>query len=305
MTLLGSCSKKLNNLIFTNHHWREKMKTTSLLLMLLLSTSILVAQVKTPQLSPFSTITQVVGVTDVTIEYSRPGIKGRQIFGGLEPFGKVWRTGANESTKLKFSTDVILEGHKVPAGEYSLYTIPREREWKIIINKKLDARQHYVKEEDLLSFKVKPQMRPLSVERFTIEIADMTANSANIVLMWAQTRVVIKLETETDKMVMEGIKEFLDSDEQENANAWFRAARYYFENKKDLGEALDMVSKSIELNDNPFWVLRLKSQILAAKGNYEEAIVFAKKSMVSAQKAGNDQFVKMNEEAITGWKGKL
>ncbi len=276
-----------------------------ILVILLFAVSISFAQVKTPQPSPFCTITQTVGITDVVIEYSRPGIKGRQIFGDLVPFGKVWRTGANASTKLKFSSDVILEGQKIPAGEYSLYTVPREREWKIIINKKLDSGQNHVKEEDLLSFKVKPQMRPLSVERFTIEIADITDNSANIVLIWAQMRVVIKLETETDKIVMEGIKQFLDTDDQENAGAWYSSARYYFENKKDMDEALKMVSKSLEIDESPFWVLRLKSEILATKGDYEEAIVWAKRSLVSAQKAGNDRFVKMNEEAIAEWKEKL
>jgi len=198
-----------------------------------------------------------------------------------------------------------LEGHKIPAGEYSIYTVPKERDWKIIINKKLDARENHVKEEDLLSFKVKPKMTPLSVERFTIEIADITNNSANIVLMWAQTRVVIKLEIETDKMVIEGIEKFLDADDQKNAGPWYSSARYYFENKKDLDKALDMVSTSLEIDDKPFWVLRLKSRILAAKGEYEEAIVWAKRSMVSAQKAGNDRYVKMNEEAIATWSEKL
>jgi len=275
------------------------------LIVLFLATSFLFSQVKTPQPSPFATITQVVGVTDVSIEYSRPGIKGRAIFGGLVPFGKVWRTGANAATKIKFGTDVSLEGHKIPAGEYSIYTVPKERDWKIIINKKLDARENHVKEEDLLSFKVKPKMTPLSVERFTIEIADITNNSANIVLMWAQTRVVIKLEIETDKMVIEGIEKFLDADDQKNAGPWYSSARYYFENKKDLDKALDMVSTSLEIDDKPFWVLRLKSRILAAKGEYEEAIVWAKRSMVSAQKAGNDRYVKMNEEAIATWSEKL
>jgi Protein of unknown function (DUF2911) len=281
------------------------MKVASLLTLFFVSTTALFAQIKTPQPSPFCTISQVVGITDISIEYSRPGIKGRAIFGGLVPFGKVWRTGANKSTLLKFSTDVMLEGHKVPAGTYSLYTVPGEREWKIIINKKLDAGQNYVKEEDLLSFKVKPKLRPLAVERFTIEIADVTDNSANIVLMWAQTSVTIKLETDTDKMVMESIKKFRESEGPKTANGWYSAANYYFKNGKSLDDALDMVSKSIELNDKPFWVLRLKAQILAAKEDYEEAIVWAKRSMVSAQKSGNEQYVKMNEESIAKWKEKL
>jgi hypothetical protein len=277
------------------------MKIFSILLFI---ASISFAQIKTPQPSPSSSITQAVGVSDISIEYSRPGIKGRQIFGELVPFGKVWRTGANASTKLKFSTDVTLEGHKIPAGEYALYTVPGKQEWKIIINKKLDSAQNHDKTEDLLSFKVNPKMMPLAVERFTIEIADITDTTANISLMWAQTRIDIKLETDTDKMVMEGIKLYRDSDGEKKAGAWYNAARYYFDNDKNIDEALEMVSNSLELNDKRFWVLRLKSQILAKKGDYSEAIVFAKRSLVSAQKAGNDQYVKLNEEAIASWEGK-
>ncbi|NOG45162.1 MAG: DUF2911 domain-containing protein [Calditrichaeota bacterium] len=276
-----------------------------ILIAFILSSSFLFSQVKTPQPSPFSTITQVVGITEIAIEYCRPGIKGRKIFGGLEPYGKVWRTGANEATKIKFSTDVTLEGNEVPAGEYSIYTVPGEREWKIIINKKLDGRQNHAKEHDLVTFKVKPKLTPLPVERFTIDIADITDNSANIVLMWAQTRVSFKMGVDTDKMVMESIKNFRDSDDEKSAGAWYSSARYYFENEKNLEEALEMVSKSLEINEKPFWVLRLKSQILAAKGDYEEAIVWAKRSLVSAQKAGNNTYIKMNETAISEWSAKL
>jgi len=269
------------------------------------SAALLFAQLNTPQPSPLGKITQVVGVTEVSIEYSRPGIKGREIFGELVPYGKIWRTGANASTKIKFDTEVKLEGHAVPAGEYSLYTQPGEKEWKIIINKNLNAGQNPDPAEDLVSFKVKSRLVPLPVERFTIEIADMTDNSANIILKWAQTQVSFMLETDSDKMVMAEIKKFVESDTSKDSGLYYSAARYYFEHDKGLDEALNLINKSLEINDQPFWVLRLKSQILAAKNDYEEAIVFAKRSMVSAQKAGNDQYVKMNEESIEEWQQKL
>jgi hypothetical protein len=280
------------------------MQNHRILLIIFLFASSIFAQIETPQPSPFAKMSQMVGITELSIEYSRPGIKGREIFGGLVPFGEVWRTGANASTKFKFSSDVMLEGNKIPAGEYSLYTMPREREWKIIINNILDSGGNYKAEGDVVSFNVKPQIMPLAVERFTIEIADVTDNSAHIILKWAQTKVPIKLEVDTDALVMKSIAQFIEKDDPKDAGGWYNAARYYFENNKSKEEALDMVNRSLEIDDQPFWVLRLKSQLLAQTGDFEEAIIFAKKSMVNAQKAGNDQFVKMNEEAIAEWQGK-
>lgn len=280
------------------------MRFSLILLFILLALSLGNAQIKTPQPSPFGTVTQLVGITEVSVEYSRPGIKDRVIFGDLVPYGKVWRTGANESTKLKFSTDVKLEGHPVPAGEYSLYTVPGEQDWKIIINKKLDSRENHDESADLLTFKVKSKLVPLPVERFTIQIANMTDNSAQIILLWAQTEVPIKLEIDTDAMVMKSIEDFTNSDNTDNAGAWYSAARYYFSNNKSKDDALDMVNKSLEIDDSPFWVLRLKAEILAALEDYDEAVIFAKRSMVSAQKAGNDFYVQLNQKSIDEWSQK-
>lgn len=263
----------------------------------------LFAQSLTPAPSPFSKITQVVGVTDVSVEYSRPGIKGREIFGGLVPFGKVWRTGANSVTKLTFSTDVKLEGKSIPAGSYSLYTEPNKRDWKIMINKVAEGQPNYNDKEDVAVFKVKPQLSPTVVERFTIEIADMTDSSAVLLLKWAQTRVPIRLEVDTDANVAKNIEAFEDAGNEENAGGWYQVASYYF-GKKEYGDALDAVDQSLEIDANPFWVLRLKSQILAEQGDFEEAITFAKKSLVSAKKAGNENYVKLNEEAIAEWEAR-
>ena len=264
----------------------------------------LFSQSLTPAPSPFSKTTQVVGVTEVSVEYSRPGIKGREIFGGLVPFGKVWRTGANSVTKLTFSTDVTLEGEKIPAGSYSLYTLPKKNEWKIMINKVAEGGPDYNAKEDAASFKVKPQMSPNVDERFTIEIADMTDNSAIILLKWARTRVPIKLEVNTEANVEKNIEAFEDAGNDDNAGGWYQVADYYF-GKKEYSDAMDAVDKSIEINAGPFWVLRLKSRILAAQGDFDEAIVFAKKSLVSAQKAGNENNVKLNQDAIKEWEAKL
>ena len=262
------------------------------------------AQSLTPAPSPFCKLTQVVGVTEVSVEYSRPGIKGREIFGGLVPFSEVWRTGANSVTKLTFSTDVKLEGHPVPAGSYSLYTVPGQHSWKIMVNKVADGGPDYNEKEDIASFKVNPKLVPNPVERFTIEIADMTDSSAVLQLSWARTLVPINMEFDTQANVRKNIEAFEDADNDDNAGGWNQVANYYFA-KKEYSDALDAVDKSLEIDANPFWVLRLKSQILAGQGDYEEAIVFAKKSLVSATKAGNQNYIKMNEDAIKEWEAKL
>ena len=280
------------------------MKLTISLITFLLFCGSLFAQNLQPAASPFSKTTQVVGVTEVSVEYSRPGIKGREIFGGLLPFGKVWRTGANSVTKLTFSTDVTLEGRKIPAGSYGLYTIPNKNDWKIMINTVAEGNPDYKAENDIASFTVKPHLSPNVDERFTIEFADMTDSSAVILLKWARTRVPIKLEVDTKANVEKNVEAFEDAGNDDNAGGWYQVANYYF-GKKEYGDALDAVDKSLEIDANPFWVLRLKSRILAAQGDYEEAIVFAKKSLVSATKAGNENNVKINEEAIKEWEAKL
>jgi len=281
------------------------MKLNITLIVFLLFCGSIFAQNIQPAPSPFAKTTQVVGVTEVSVEYSRPGIKGRPIFGDLVPFGKRWRTGANAVTKLTFSTDVTLEGNKIPAGSYGLYTIPNKNEWKIIINKIADGSPGgYKAEEDIATFNVKPHLSPTVDERFTIEFADMTDSSAVIILKWARTRVPIKLEVDTEANVAKNVEAFEDAGNDDNAGGWYQVANYYF-GKKEYGDALDAVDKSLEIDANPFWVLRLKSRILAVQGDYEEAIVFAKKSLVSATKEGNEENVKLNEEAIKEWQAKL
>lgn len=281
------------------------MKSHLIILAVLFLSGSLFAQSMTPAPSPFAKVVQVVGVTEVSIEYSRPGIKGRQIFGGLVPFDEVWRTGANSVTKLTLNTDATIEGKKVPMGEYSIYTIPGEREWKVMINKIAEGGPDYKASEDIASFKIKPQSRPLTVERFTIEFADLTENSAVIELKWARTVVPIKFEVNTDANVEKNIEAFEDSDENEkNAGGWYQIANYYY-GKKQIDDAQEALETSLEIDDTPYFALRLMSRILAEKGEFADAITYAKKSLVSAQKAGNDNYVKMNEDAIAEWSKKV
>ena len=260
------------------------------------------AQIETPAPSPRGEVEQKVGVMDVSVDYSRPGIKGRKIFGGLVPYGEVWRTGANASTTISFSDPVKLEGKEVPAGKYSLYTIPGEKEWTIIINKKTTGGAQRDEKEDLVTFTVKPESMAGTVETFTINIADIKTSSANVELVWENTRVKFRMEFDVDSKVMAAIKKATENPYNDVAAMFYQSASYYFSEKKDMKSALDWVSKSLELNKSPFWVWRLKSQIQAELKDYKGAIASAETSKARAMEAGNAQFVKFNEDAIAEWK---
>ena len=262
-------------------------------------------ELRTPQPSPTGTITQNVGVMEVSITYSRPGIKGRVIFGGLTPFGELWRTGANRSTTIKFSDDVNLNGNSVAAGEYALFTIPGEQSWEIIISKNIGSgSSDYKKEDDVARFSVKPVKLSDPVERFTIDIANMTDNSADIVLKWELTSVSFSMITDTEARVMKQIDEIMKSPPADNAGIYSAAARYYFDKGKDLKQALNWINKSLEISNDAFWNVRLKSQIQAGLGDYAGAIDTAKESIRQAEAAGNQQYVKYNQDAIAEWEMK-
>ena len=166
------------------------------------------AQIAMPQPSPAATVTQKVGLADVTLSYSRPGARGRKIFGDLLPYGQLWRTGANAATKLTFSDEVTVNGTKVPAGEYSLFTIPGKDEWTVMLNKNAKASANDYKEaEDAARFKVKPAKTAAPYETFTIDFSDLTASAANMNIKWENTKVTLKLESDVDSKVMAQIKE--------------------------------------------------------------------------------------------------
>jgi hypothetical protein len=259
------------------------------------------SQINMPQPSPLATVTQKVGLADISITYSRPSAKGRVIFGDLVPFDKLWRTGANAATKIKVSEDVTLEGNKVPAGEYALLTIPGRAEWTIILNKDLrvTGEANYKQAEDLIRFKIKPQKTGSKIETFTIQFADLTYNSCYIELQWENTLVRFKLETEVDSKVMADIESKLINP----TSMYYQAARYYYENNKDLKQALEWINKATE-KQQQYWVMHLKAKIQAANGDYKGALQTAEIAKKLAAEAKNEEYVKMNEAIITEYKRK-
>jgi hypothetical protein len=260
------------------------------------------AQIHAPEVSPPATLTQIIGLTEVKIEYSRPGLKGRKMFGGFLPYGQMWRTGANASTKITISDDVQIQDNELPAGTYALYTIPEEEEWTIILHKNLShwgtGGKDYNKDEDVFRFKVKPTSLTEKVETFTIDINDIQSNSASIELRWENTKVSFLLGVDTDAKVMADIKQKMKG---VSGTTYYQAARYYHETGKDANQALEWVQAAIELEGEKFWMLRLKALILADLKRYKKAIKEAEQSSLLAKEAGNDNYVKMNDESIREW----
>lgn len=264
-------------------------------------------KIEFPAPSPACTIKQRVGLTDIEIAYSRPSMKGRQIFGGLVPFGKVWRTGANAATKISFSTPVKLNDTDVAAGTYALYTIPGEDEWTIILNKGVGkSGTQYDEKEDVLRFQATPlNLSDTSIETFTIEFNHLRDESAVLNLVWDKTVVPIRIEIGlTDKLVPQ-IEAAMASPDKKSDGFYFQAATFYYNHDQDLHQALDWVNAG--LADNPgiaFEMLHLKAQILAKQGDKAGAIAAAKQSSELALKAGGtgSSFVKMNDDLISSLK---
>jgi tetratricopeptide (TPR) repeat protein len=251
--------------------------------------------IKTPAPSPTQTVKQDFGISSVELIYSRPGMKGRKIFGDLVPYGKVWRTGANQATRIKFADDVTIGGQAIKAGEYALFTIPNEKEWDIIINKgSANWGTDYKQEDDIARVKVKSIKLEQPVESFTMQFANVKSNTAELQIMWDKTAVAVPFTTDVDKKVMTQIENVMNKDNR----PYFQAAMYYMESGRDLNQALTWLNKAIEQNPRAFWIYHQKANALAKLGKKEDARTTAQKSMELARDQKNDDYVKLNEKLI-------
>jgi len=253
-----------------------------------------------PVPSPACTLKQHVGLTDIEIVYSRPGVKGRQIFGGLVPFGEVWRTGANASTKISFSTAVKLNGADIPAGKYALNTIPGEKEWTVIIYKdtSLGGAFGYNPTNDLVRFKATPVKLAKPVETFTIEINDLRDDSATIGLDWEKTRVPVKLELDLVGALVTQIEAAMAA--PGGNKPYYQAAMFYYDHGQDLQKASQWIDAAIAQRET-YYIVHLKAKILAKLGDKAGAIAAAKHSTELAIKAEGPKsgYVKMNADLIS------
>lgn len=263
------------------------------------------AQVKTPQPSPKSTLSQVVGLTDVTVEYSRPSAKGRTIFGDLVPFGQLWRTGANANSTVSFSEDVVINGTTLKKGKYAIYTIPKADMWEVDFYATTDnwgLPENWDENDVAARTNVNPISLGNHVETFTMAVNNITNDSATLDISWEKTMVSVKFEVPTQKAAMASIDKTLAGP---TSGDYFSSAQYFYQSNGDLNKALTYVNKALELNkDKPFWYNRLKSLIQAKLGDKKGAIETAKISLASATEAKNNDYIKMNNDSIAEWSKK-
>ncbi len=273
------------------------------LLALLLSLS-LSAQIRTPMPSPTISFEQSLGLSTVSMAYSRPGVKGRDIFGDLVPYGQIWRTGANASTKITFGEEVMLENNEVEAGTYAIYTIPGEDEWTVMLYTDLDLGgnvANYDEEKEYLRFSVEPQKIPMMIETMTFMINDIREDQASLNLMWANTMVSMEIKLNVGAKVMASIERVMSGP---SPNDYFAAARYYYETDRDLEQALEWINLTLESTER-YWIVTWKARILGKMERYQEAMAASEKAKEMAQEAENMDYVRMNDEMIAEFEAKM
>jgi len=252
--------------------------------------------IKTPPPSTPQFVRQDFGLSNIELSYSRPGIKGRTIFGDLVPYDKVWRTGANNATTLTFGDDVIIGDTKVPAGKYGLLTIPGQNEWTFIITRQLDVTNSaaYKQDQDVVRVKAQSHDMPFSLETFTILFSDVTSSSCNLTLCWDKTAVAIPIKTDIDSKVMKQIDNVMNKD----GRPYFAAALYYLDNGKDLNKAVEWFDKAIAQDPTAYYAVYQKARAQAKLGKKQDAIATAKKSIELSKQANNPDYVALNEKLI-------
>lgn len=250
-----------------------------------------------PQVSSSQTVIQDFGLGKVTLNYSRPSMNNRKIFGTLEPYGAVWRTGANGATTLTFTDEISINGNKVPAGKYALFTIPNKDNWTIILNKNTElwGAYEYKKEDDLLRIDVKPSKLNNPIETFSIVFSDVKPGKMNLDLMWENTLVSIPMEVDFDAKVMDNIAKAMQGDKK----PYFAAAQYYYNNNKDIEQALKWVIEAEKADMKAPWYKYWKAKILLKKGDKAGAIETAKQGVELAKAVNNQEYVNLNESVIT------
>lgn len=254
------------------------------------------AQLKTPAPSPTQTIRQDFGLSSIELSYSRPGMKNRKIFGDLVPFGKVWRTGANQATTISFGDEVTIGDVKIPAGKYGLLSIPDEDQWTLIITRQLDVTSPaaYKPEMDVVRVSAKTMKMDDKMETFTMQFADVKPTSCQLHLMWEKTAVALPISTDIDKKIMSQINQVMTVDNK----PYYAAAVYYMENGKDLNQALEWFDKAVELQPNAFFIHHQRANCLAKLGRKKEARDAAQKSKELAIAQKNDDYVRLNDKLL-------
>ena len=279
------------------------------------------SQIKTPRVSPASAIEQMVGLTEIEVEYSRPSKRGRDIFGNVVPYGKIWRTGADNCTKISFSTDVVfnsntsIDGVKISktkiikSGKYSIFSIPNKESWDVILYSDTDlwgVPRDW--DENKIVFKSNYQINKSAnnsvTEMFTISFDNVTNNDVDMIFSWDDVSVKVNIVVPTRRIVSDNIKKVMGG--SPSPSDYYSAAVYYKQENINIDTALKWINKAIDLFENPrFYQLRQQSLIMAANKKYSDAIAVAKESLRLSIEADNKDYVKMNKESISEWTNKL
>lgn len=279
------------------------------------------AQIVLPNENPRSVLTQEIGLSTISFEYTRPGTQGHIIFGERVPFGERWLTNNELYVRATFNDQMILDnGEKLPAGTYAIEAIPNESQWVIIFKKgewkqvsiayqdkmqylfEGDTEPYFTSGKEIARISVTPQKMKEQVESFTIQLANVCATCAQVQLMWDYTRVQFGISTEVDEAILNKIEQFTAHPELKLAGQYYLAAKYYFDTNRDLDQALEWINKSLELAPDAYWVMHTKAEILASQGNYKEAMNIASESKKLAEEKEDVDYVRINEEEIERWK---
>jgi Protein of unknown function (DUF2911) len=259
-------------------------------------------KIEFPSASQHSVLKQRVGLTDIEVDYSRPNKNNREIFGGLVPYGKLWRTGANAVTKIKFSKPVTLGGKEIPAGEYALFTIPTADEWTIIVSKdaKVQSAADYKQENDAARITAKPEPNPVTIETFTIGIADVKGASATLNFLWDNTRVPVKLATGDVDEVSKQLDAVVRAKTPLDPRTAYQAAAFYYDNNGDMNQAAKWIDQALEKNPDAYFMHYKKAQIQAKLGNKKEATASAQKAIdiLKKDKAPDESAIKNAQQII-------
>ena len=269
---------------------------TCIITMMILTAVNVYAQL-TPQPSSTQSIVQDFGLGKISLVYSRPDVRGRKIFGGMEPYGKVWRTGANSATVIKFTDEVSMEGNKIPAGEYGLFSIPGENEWTIILSKqpKQWGAYNYKEADDFLRFKVKTEHLKALTETMTLAFSNVAATTCDLQMMWEHSGFTIHMTTDIDAKVMARIDSAMNTDKK----PYYEALIYYYNNNKDMDKALAWATELEKDKNFPPFVPKLwKARILLKKGDKAAAIATAQEGAKIATEMKTDEYVRLNNELI-------
>ena len=265
----------------------------------LLFSATTLAQVQTPQASPIAEFTQIVGLTEIKITYSRPSMRGRKIMGDLVPYGAIWRTGANDNSLISFSDDVLVGNKSLKAGKYSIYTRPEKSNWEVYFYNKTDnSGLPKPWDESLIaaSLTVKTKSVSEARENFTISIESINNDGAFIRLAWEKTEINIPLLVPTDEKAMSTIEKTLSKNPA--PSDYYKAAVYFRESGKDLKKAKKWIAYAIKKDPGKFWMYRQQALILIGLGEKKGAIEASKNSLKYAAKAGNQDYVRMNTKTI-------